>query len=248
MLPIRRNWRAPTGVLWYRCPDDVLARRPRLPEDGVHVWRTALDVPTSRLAELRAHLAPAEIGRAEGYRFPAPKQRFVAARGLLRELLGAYLDAAPARLRFRQNAWGKPLLADPRDALHFNVAHTGDLALIAVSTVGTVGIDVERVRPVAHLDRLVARYFSSQERAAFCALPRWQRLEAFFATWTRKEAYVKARGLGFHLPPDAFDVTVAADAPPRLLADRHAPGERHRWRFYDLAVEYNYKVSLVTPS
>jgi len=244
MLPIPRTWRAPTDVRWHRWPDGALSGVRRLPEDGVHVWRIGLDVPATRLAGLGAYLAPEETARAERYRFPLPRQRFVAARGLLRELLGAYLEMDPARLRFRQNAWGKPLLLEPPDALQFNVAHTDDLALVAVSAGGAVGIDVERVRPLAHLDRLAARAFSPLEYAAFRELSPSQQLEAFFAVWTRKEAYMKARGWGFHLPPDAFDVTVAPDAPPQLLADRQAPAEAPRWSLHDLAVGTAYRASL----
>ncbi|HOS79150.1 MAG TPA: hypothetical protein PLJ24_02675, partial [Anaerolineae bacterium] len=121
MLPIPRTWRVPTDVRWHRWPDEALFGVRRLSEDGVHVWRIGLDVPAARLAGLGTYLTPEEMARAERYRFPSPRRRFIAARGLLRELLGAYLELDPARLRFRQNAWGKPLLLEPPDALQFNV-------------------------------------------------------------------------------------------------------------------------------
>ena len=168
------------------------------------------------------------------------------ARGLLREILGGYLALPPARLRFEQNAWGKPMLAECAVPLRFNVAHTADVALYAVAMDRPVGIDVEQIRPVEHLDRLVARYFSPAERAAFGGLrlsPR-QQLTAFFATWVRKEAYMKARGAGFALPLSAFDVTVAPDDPPQLLADRHHPDEWARWTLRDLPVASGYRASL----
>ena len=127
MLPIPRTWRAPTAVRWNRWPDEALSDVRRLPEDGVHVWRIGLDVPATRLAGLGAYLTPEEMARAGRYRFPAPRRRFVAARGLLRELLGAYLELDPARLRFRQNAWGKPLLLEPPEILGWN--QTNDLGV-----------------------------------------------------------------------------------------------------------------------
>jgi 4'-phosphopantetheinyl transferase len=214
-------------------------------DNGVHVWRAALNVPTARFDALRAHLTPKEVARAERYRFAAPSRRFVAARGLLREILGAYLDMPPARLRLRQNAWGKPRLTEPQDALQFNLAHTSDLLLVAVSANRAVGIDVESIHPVQNLDGLVSRTFSSNERAAFRKLPRSQRLEAFFATWTRKEAYMKARGLGFGLPPDAFDVIVAPNAHPRVVRDRYLPDHGKHWGMCDLSIGSERKASLV---
>lgn len=242
------TWRAPTDARWSPLPDlpvpSISGARCLMQEDGVHVWQSALDVPAARLDALHTHLTPDEVARAERYRFVAPGRRFVAARGLLREILGAYLDVAPAELRFQQNAWGKPLLAQPRDALQFNLAHTDDLLLVAVTADRAVGIDVERVRPVQNLDGLVARTFSPTERAAFHALPRSQRLEAFFATWTRKEAYMKARGLGFRLPLGAFDVTVAPDAPPQVLADWHSRGGRGGWMLCDIFIASGSRVSL----
>jgi 4'-phosphopantetheinyl transferase len=241
------TWRVPTGARWSPLPDlsdpSVSGTRCLTRENGVHVWQAALDVSPAQFDTLHAHLTPEEVARAERYRFTAPSRRFVAARGLLREILGAYLDVVPAQLRFRQNAWGKPLLAEPRDALQFNVAHTGDLLLVAVTADRAVGIDVETVRPVRNLDRLIARVFSPTERAAFRALPRWQRLEAFFATWTRKEAYMKARGLGFGLSLGAFDVTVALGAPPRVLADRQISEAGYDWILYDIPVASTHKAS-----
>ena len=198
----------------------------------------------ARLAALYAHLMPSEVARAERYRFEAPRRRFVAARGLLREILGGYLNLPPARMQFQTNAWGKPLLSQPQEALQFNVAHTSDLLLVAVTADRAVGIDVETVRPVENLNALVARTFSSRERAAFRILPPSQQLEAFYATWTRKEAYMKARGLGFHLPLGAFDVTVVPGAPPQVLADRHTPSEEDDWTLCNIFVASRYRVSL----
>lgn len=202
-------------------------------------------MPAARLAALYAHLRSSEVARAERYRFKAPRRRFVAARGLLREILGGYLNLPPDRMQFQKNAWGKPRLTRPQDALQFNIAHTGDLLLVAVTAERTVGIDVETVRPVQNLDGLVTCAFSPTERVAFRALPRSQRLEAFFATWTRKEAYMKARGLGFGLPLGAFDVTVAPDEPPQVLADRHAPNVESTWALSDVPLEQKHRASLV---
>ena len=201
------------------------------PATGVRLWYTLLDAPPERLAGLYDHLDAGERARAARYCVPVVRRRFVAARGILRELLGAHLGTHPAQVRFAPNAWGKPELAE---GPHFNLAHSGDLVLYAV-TEREVGIDVERVRPLENPEGLAKRFFSSTESEALQALPPTLRFKAFLITWVRKEAYVKARGEGLHHPLTAFDVPVDPETPPCLLEDRHAEsGER--WIFYDLRI------------
>jgi 4'-phosphopantetheinyl transferase len=201
------------------------------PAPGVRLWYTLLDAPPERLADLYDRLDAAERARAARYCVPVVRRRFVAARGILRELLGAYLGESPAQVRFVPNAWGKP---EPEGGPPFNLAHSGDLALYAVAD-REVGIDVERVRPLEDPAGLAKRFFSPTEVEALQALsPTLQRV-AFFTTWVRKEAYVKARGEGLHHPLKAFDVPVDPEAPPCLLEERHAKGSE-RWTFYDLQI------------
>ncbi|MFP4345859.1 MAG: 4'-phosphopantetheinyl transferase family protein, partial [Anaerolineales bacterium] len=201
------------------------------PATGVRLWWAALDPPFERLAALYDHLDAEERARAARYCVPVVRRRFVAARGILRELLGACRGKPPAQLHFSPNAWGKPEL---EGGPYFNLAHNGDLALYAVAE-RIVGIDVERVRPLENLEGLAKRFFSPAESEALQALPPTLRLRAFFTTWVRKEAYVKARGEGLRYPLKAFDVPVSPTAPPRLLEDRHA-GDSERWTFHDLRI------------
>ncbi len=149
-------------------------------------------------------------------------------------LLGRYLDAAPERLEFRYGPQGKPSLPEDR-SLRFNLAHSHDLALLAVTEGREVGIDLEGLRPLADAEQIIARFFSPRERAEFLALPAPERLVAFFRGWTRKEAYIKARGLGFAMPLDAFDVALAPGVASRLLRVESSPDEPGRWSFRDLA-------------
>lgn len=205
---------------------------PTLPLDEVHVWRGALDWPSAALREL---LTPEEMARAQRYRFERHRRRFVAARALLRLVLARYLDIGPAQVRLRYGPYGKPaLLAPEGTGMQFNVAHTGDLALYAIAGGRSVGIDVERVRPVPDVDALVARYFAPGERERFRALAPEERLRGFLAGWTRKEAYMKARGEGLAIPLNAFEVNLAPAAPARLIHDRRHPTAPAHWWLSDL--------------
>ena len=217
----------------------------------VHVWRVDLRISEACFRRLAATLSPAERARAARLRFDAPRRQFIVARGALRDVLGRYLDVPAARLAFTTNPHGKPALAAPDHAwLHFNLAHSGDLALIALTRDHPLGIDVERLAPPDNLSRLVAQFFSPNENAAFRALPASKRVAAFFAGWTRKEAYIKALGVGGALPLDRFDVTLAPDEPARLLADRVHPANVARWFLRDLdpdAPHYTAALALRTP-
>src|SRR5207237_5593023 len=136
---------------------------------------------------------------------------------LLRWILGAYLGREPATLPFRYNDYRKPSLAEGDD-VQFNLAHSDGLALLAVARGREVGLDLERVRPEVAGEEIAERYYSPAEVAAFRALPPSERERAFFACWTRKEAYLKALGRGLTVPLEGFEVTLAPGEPPGLRA------------------------------
>ena len=172
----------------------------------------------------------------------------MAARGILRNILGRYLGLAPQQVQFVYNAQGKPALAASQAAgLQFNLAHSGDWALVALASERAVGIDLERRHPVEAVDRLVEGYFAPGERTVFHQLPPEQRLTAFFAGWTRKEAYLKARGEGLTLPLDEFEVTLAPGVPPALLADRHGQPSLASWVLLDVEAVPGYAAALAMP-
>lgn len=200
--------------VWLPPPGDL-----SLPIDEVQVWRLSLDLPASRVERLRQTLAPDELGRARRFHFEKDRQRFIVARGLLRLILSRYLDVEPSQLRFSYSDYGKPALIPPptHKMLNFNVSHSQGLALYAITRNRQVGIDVEYIRPVPEIKEIAQRFFSAQENAVLRGLPETVKLEAFFNCWTRKEAYIKARGEGLSLPLDQFDVSLAPGEPARLL-------------------------------
>jgi 4'-phosphopantetheinyl transferase len=181
-------------------------------------------------------LAQDERERADRYVRAEDRSRFIVGRGVLRTILGSYTGLDPDHLRFGYNPFGKPALAAAAEgqAIHFNVSHADGLALIAVTGAREVGVDVERIRPDLGTGEIAERFFSRVEVAALRALPAARRLEAFFACWTRKEAYLKARGEGLSLPLDRFDVSLGPEQPAALLAVHDDPAEAVRWSLREL--------------
>jgi 4'-phosphopantetheinyl transferase len=138
------------------------------------------------------------------------RSHFMAARGILRELLGAYLGSSPAKVQFSYGNYGKPALeaitAGP--SLQFNLSHSGGLAVYALSLKRRLGIDVEQIRPQLVGEDIARRYFAVRELADLQALPPELRAQGFLLCWTRKEAYIKAQGAGLSIPLDSFTVSL----------------------------------------
>jgi len=212
----------------------------------VDVWRTRLDVPPDDLARAALLLSGDERACAERYHFPIHRARYIAARGALRAILGDILAADPAGLRFVYGPHGKPALAAQSGGatLCFNVSHAGDLALVAVTERRRVGVDLEQARPdLAYLE-IAERFFSPREVAALRALPPPRQQEGFLRCWTRKEAYIKALGVGLSLSLASFDVSLAPGDAPALLASRPDPHEAGRWSLHDLDAGPGYTAAL----
>ena len=232
------------GSVWELAPSP-----PCLQRDEVHVWRARLDQAPDQLEQLAATLRPDERQRAGRFRFARDRGRFVAARGILRRILGGYLDVEPGSLRFGYGAAGKPFLSEPgpASALQFNVSHAENLALYAVSRDRAVGVDIERVRPVEDLMQVAAHFFSSHERRALQRLSAGARDEAFFTCWTRKEACVKAWGDGLSFPLDEFAVSLSPDRPAELVWIREGTRPEEEWRLQHLVPEDGYVGAVAVP-
>lgn len=202
-------------------------------EQDVHVWQWHLDASDFDLHWER--LSEKERGRADKFRFARHRHRFVAARGELRRILGAYLGVPPHRIEFGYGMEGKPycLTQPPGWRICFNLSHSENAAALAIANGFEVGIDIEQVRPVeASVTREV---FSPDERAQFDALPDHERQRVFFESWVRKEACLKALGTGFARPPThfEFDLTIPGDTAPRFVGG-DAEEARH-WRIRALS-------------
>jgi 4'-phosphopantetheinyl transferase len=232
-------------------PDTWVAARSDLSDlslapDEVHVWRAALGQPTERSLKLWPLLSSDEQERASRFRFQQHRNDFVVARGLLRRILSSYLRTEARRLKFTCGPQGKPALAPDAGVakLRFNLSHSHQLVLFALTLGREVGIDLEHIRPeFADLEAAV-RFFSPREIAQLTALPANQQTAAFYNCWTRKEAYIKARGGGLSLPLDQFDVSLAPGEPARLLGVLNDAREAARWTLMDLQPAPGYAAAL----
>jgi 4'-phosphopantetheinyl transferase len=225
-----------TKQLWNLPPTDVA-----LSDDAVHVWRAALDLPPPSLRSLYRTLDADERDRAERFHSPRGRNRFIVAHGLLRCILSHYLNTDASQLRFWYGRYGKPFLApsQSQNDLRFSLSHSRGLALYAVTCGRDIGVDIEYTRSRSDWERITRRCLSAEEQAALYALPAPAQSAAFFTSWTRKEAYLKAIGSGFTCPMDQVSVGVGPDA----LALVHTNADlcdTPSWSLQDLAPGTGY--------
>jgi 4'-phosphopantetheinyl transferase len=208
----------------------------------VDVWRVRLDVPNDLLKTLEKVLSADESERGARFHFPIHRDRFIAAHGCLRDILTRYLPLDIRSLSFSINDYGKPRLSEvfSERGLDFNLSHSGDFALVAVTLNRQVGVDVEYMREEDSSEEIVRRFFSKREVSDFLSVPPEARKVAFFNCWTRKEAYIKAHGLGLSLSLDSFDVSLIPGEPATLRATRPNLQEANRWTLKHLEVHTGY--------
>src|SRR5215469_4689665 len=170
-----------------------------LNHEDIHVWSARM--PDRGLEELQRLLSVDELTRAQRFHFERDRRHFIGRRAILRIVLASYLENTPASVRFSYNEFGKPCLADSAHSnrLSFNLSHSGELIRIAVAIDRDVGIDIEVVDESVPIDSVARSFFCPREIATLEALPESLRRAEFFSCWTRKEAYVKARGKGLSL-------------------------------------------------
>jgi 4'-phosphopantetheinyl transferase len=211
-------------------------------DQDIHVWRAYLDGEGLGLHRFEETLAPDEKARANRFVFRQDRNRYVAARGLLRELLGRYLDRSPAAIKFDYTTKGKPSLdaALNERSIQFNVSHSRGLALLAFGLGRNLGIDVEFIRHEFPADEIAQRYFSPKEVMELRTLPPSLQAEGFYLCWTRKEAYIKATGEGLHVPLESFNVSLTPGRPVRLESP-----DSGRWSMRSLYPDPLYAGALV---
>jgi 4'-phosphopantetheinyl transferase len=232
MTIFHRDWRPPPAEF-------------ALAEDEVHIWHARLDLSEAQCQALARLLSPDERKRAQRFYFEQHRQRFIAGRGILRLILGRYLRLAPHQLQFSYEPRGKPGLTDScgGEGLRFNLSHSQDLALFAVTCDRAIGIDLEQIRPLSDTEQLAQRFFSPREYAAICASPPPQKQATFFRYWTCKEAYLKATGEGIARLKQ-IEVVLAPEASPSL---HDISGHRQvltRWRLEELVPADDYAAAV----
>ncbi len=208
----------------------------RLDNNQVHVWMFRMNTTPAAIEAFFPLLSDDEKQRGKRFVHALHRERFIAAQGFMRNVLGSYLNIQPEAVRYTRKLKGKPIL-NPLvhdEHLHFNLSHSNEFAMLAISRNLEVGMDVEYVNRKNHWLKLVRRFFTETEQQAFFTLPPDQQQRAFFQVWTRKEAHMKVTGQGLHLSPTQFTVSVPP-ASPQLLAMNGVPEEQlSRWRMYEI--------------
>lgn len=212
-----------------------------LPDDEVHVWCAWLDQPTPLRERLAYVLSPDETARAQRCHASRDRNRFMVGRGVLRSILGRYLEVLPEHIRFRYGAHGKPELDDVSASLSFNLSHTEGLALYVCARRPRVGIDVERIRAVPDWEDIARQFFAAEECVSLQSLTPQERPLGFFSIWTGKEAYLKATGQGLSQPLDQTVVKPACgQEQPRMLRLASHPTAHLRWSLRAVATPPGY--------
>jgi len=216
-----------------------------LPPDRVDLWKLPLTESEAALHRLERTLAPDERARAERFRFDRDRRRFIVAHGRLRMILARYLGVDPQALVFSNGPRGKPFFAPPlQAALKFNLSHSGNLALVAVTLNRDIGVDLEEIHSFESAELLAEQFFSPLENATLRALPEAERLKAFFCCWSLKEAYVKATGDGLARATDSFDVAFGRGELGRLVSVEGDLEEASRWSLVRLTPAPGYVAAL----
>jgi len=215
-------------------PPDVLVLNPH----QVDIWRVFIDPQSASVQLTESTLSADEAERAARFHFDRDRDRFIVSHVALRNVLSRYLNCQPNELTFLVDEYGKPALKGYK--LEFNLSHSGDFALIAVTQKHKVGVDVEHIRTDKDLEGIANRFFSQSEVSELMALPSEQGIVGFFNCWTRKEAYIKAHGLGLSLPLESFDVSLTPNEPAVLHATRPDSTESARWTLLALDVAPDY--------
>ena len=234
---------ADSDSVWFDPPERLI-----LGSNAVHVWRVSLDQSPSQIELFQNNLDDDERSRADRFYFSRDRERFIVARGILRAILGRYSNRAPNSLSFSYSAHGKPALVSESDAdgIRFNLSHSNGKALYAVSRGREIGVDIEFIRGDLEAEQIAERYFSHSEIETLRALPPSLRKHAFFLCWTRKEAYIKARGEGLSLALDQFDVSLTPGEPAALLSTRSDSDEALLWSLRNLNPAPGYAAALAT--
>jgi 4'-phosphopantetheinyl transferase len=207
-------------------------------ERDVHIWNVDLNLDLDRINHFSKFLTAQERQRAAKFINPLHGNRWTVARGYLRQILSQYLNRIPAEIVFSYGQQGKPAVEG--NNLQFNLSHSGDRAVYAISTKYPVGIDLEYIHPLPATD-LVDRFFSANEQAIFHRLPASLQQAAFFHAWTQKEAYLKACGTGLSTPLDQIEVSIDPRTPAEIVSAPIAG----IWQIQQLAISTEYAGSIV---
>ncbi len=216
---------------------------PLLRREEVHIWRVSLNLPETQIQNLLYLLASDERRRAETFHFNRDRNHFITARGMLRKIIGNYLNIDPSQLCFCCAANGKPVLAAPigNEDLYFNLSHSKGLALYGITLGRRIGIDLEFIRADMQWEKIAKHFFSAKENDMLFSQPVTKQIETFFSYWTGKEAYIKATGRSFLTGMNQLDFSAIPSGEKVLL--KSCEGESC-WTLQKLSVDNGYAATV----
>jgi 4'-phosphopantetheinyl transferase len=211
-------------------------------KNEVLVYHIDTDIDDSHAFALSKLLTSEELQRANNFYFERDRKTYIITRGILRTILGSLIRKNPSELQISYTTYGRPFLISNKNTpdIRFNVSHSHDRALIAITKGRNVGVDIEYIRPLRYEDRISERFFSLKENEALRSLPKNIQHRAFFTCWTRKEAFIKAKGGGLTIPLKSFTVTLIPGEPAELLQTDRNIEKVKRWCFFDLDIGTKY--------
>lgn len=211
----------------------------------IHLWTIDVSQNSRRISQNRS-LNELEIARANRFKYPELGEKWAFFRQALREILAQHLSQQAKKIEFETNENGKPWLKNSKNEknIFFNLSHSGSRAIVAVTSLCEIGVDVEKQKKVAELDAIANRFFSQSEQKALASLPSSQRQAAFFRIWTRKEALIKANGLGMSMPLDKFNVPISTLKDWVELEINNRCAKNGHYYLYDVMINGEYDAAL----
>jgi 4'-phosphopantetheinyl transferase len=203
----------------------------------VHVWCASLDDAAYPIEAYDKLLTDKERERAKRFVMKRDRNRYVFSKGMLKTLIKSYTGLGPDKLQYLSGPYGKPNLDAglSKGRLSFNMAESAGYALFAFTQNREIGVDIERIRDIPEIERIVSLFFSEGEQAEFASLPPQEKKQAFFNGWTRKEAFIKALGVGLSMPLSKFGISLAAGNPVSLVYLDKDIASRGQWTILDVS-------------
>lgn len=218
--------------------------RESLSESGsIHLWLA--HIPSFDLGKIFDLLSEEEINKGEKFYFAKDRKTYLVGRGLLRFLLGRYANISARNIRFDYNPFGKPQVAfSPSEEILFNISHSGEFCLTAISRSNQIGVDIELIKPVEY-ELLAKNIFSVAEQAEFDLIPDVLKSKSFFCGWTRKESFIKGIGEGLSFPLKKFSVALNPEILVSKVGIHSENSENYEgWKTYDISFEPQYRAAL----
>jgi 4'-phosphopantetheinyl transferase len=218
--------------------------KPILQDNEIHIWRANLPIQASIKTELQKTLSENEQSRLNSLYFPQDKERFLVARSGLRNILARYLNTAPNHIDFHYTELGKPYINNKN--IFFNISHSADCIIYALSNCSPIGIDVEHCKRDIDYLSIAKNFFSENEYLKLLTLHPDERLLAFYRCWTRKEAYIKAIGKGLHFPLDQIEVSILPNEKVQLIKIMDKAPEKDLWKIEEFCPQQDYIACVAT--